>query len=282
MESLGEHHSHPAYSSSCHQLSASKSSNSMDHLHSKRDSAYSSFSTSSSIPEYLAAAPTFSKERSYSMETVPQRCGVSGGGGGAVAEGMQHADIQYVHKVYDPQQSGAQEHEVSSAGLLHNHEAGRVGSRSGGKASCHRGSSSCSNSSGGSNGGNNHGNNPKRHSVGTIWGQSQSASCSSYESLKGAPAPPMRSDSYAAIRHLERPNSWSSQEQTRSIRALHKGSTSSWHHSSGSVVSSLGKGSYGAEGQLHTVIEKSPESRYLVYSIVSIGFCGSQELCFLT
>uniref|UniRef100_A0A4W5JZH6 Uncharacterized protein n=1 Tax=Hucho hucho TaxID=62062 RepID=A0A4W5JZH6_9TELE len=51
MESLGEHHSHPAYSSSCHQLSASKSSNSMDHLHSKRDSAYSSFSTSSSIPE---------------------------------------------------------------------------------------------------------------------------------------------------------------------------------------------------------------------------------------
>ncbi|XP_045549880.1 protein Shroom3 isoform X2 [Salmo salar] len=260
MESLGEHHGHPAYSSSCHQLSASKSSNSMDHLHSKRDSAYSSFSTSSSIPEYLAAAPTFSKERSYSMETVPQRGGVSGGGGGAMAEGMQHADIRYVRTVYDPQQGGAQEHEVSSAALLRNHEPGRVGSRSGGKASCHRGSSNCSNSSGGSNGGNNHGNNPKRHSVGPIWGQSQSASCSSYESLKGAPAPPMRSDSYAAIRHHERPNSWSSLEQTRSLRALHKGSTSSWHHSSGSVASGSGKGSYGAEGQLHTVIEKSPES----------------------
>ncbi|XP_038826896.1 protein Shroom3-like [Salvelinus namaycush] len=260
MESLGEHHSHPAYSSSCHQLSASKSSNSMDHLHSKRDSAYSSFSTSSSIPEYLAAAPTFSKERSYSMETVPQRGGVSGEGGEAVSEGMQHADIRYVRTVYDPQQGGAQEHEVSSAALLRNHEAGRVGSRSGGKASCHRGSSSCSNSSGGSNGGNNHGNNPKRHSVGPIWGQSHSAGCSSYESLKGAPPPPMRSDSYAAIRHHERPNSWSSLEQTRSLRALHKGSTSSWHHSSGSVASGSGKGSYGAEGQLHTVIEKSPES----------------------
>ncbi|CAB1319096.1 unnamed protein product [Coregonus sp. 'balchen'] len=245
---------------SCHQLSASKSSNSMDHLHSKRDSAYSSFSTSSSIPEYLAAAPTFSKERSYSMETVPQRGGVSGGGGGAVAEGRQHADIQYVRTIYDPQQGGAQEHEVSSAALLRNHEASRVGSRSGGRASCHRGSSSSCNSSGGSNGGSNHGNNPKRHSVGPIWGQSQSASCSSYESLKGAPAPPMRSDSYAAIRHHERPNSWSSLEQTRSLRALHKGSTSSCHHSSGSVASGLGKGSYGAEGQLHTVIEKSPES----------------------
>ncbi|XP_041753245.2 protein Shroom3 [Coregonus clupeaformis] len=260
MESLGEQHSHPAYSSSCHQLSASKSSNSMDHLHSKRDSAYSSFSTSSSIPEYLAAAPTFSKERSYSMETVPQRGGVSGGGGGAVAEGRQHADIQYVRTIYDPQQGGAQEHEVSSAALLRNHEASRVGSRSGGRASCHRGSSSSCNSSGGSNGGSNHGNNPKRHSVGPIWGQSQSASCSSYESLKGAPAPPMRSDSYAAIRHHERPNSWSSLEQARSLRVLHKGSTSSCHHSSGSVASGLGKGSYGAEGQLHTVIEKSPES----------------------
>nr|XP_046146582.1 protein Shroom3-like isoform X1 [Oncorhynchus gorbuscha] len=256
MESLGEHHGHPAYSSSCHQLSASKSSNSMDHLHSKRDSAYSSFSTSSSIPEYLAATPTFSKERSYSMETVPQRGGVSGGGGGAMAEGMQHADIRYIRTVYDPQQGGAQEHEVSSAALLRNHEAGRAGSHSGGKASCHRGSSSCNNSSGGSNGGNN----PKRHSVGPIWGQSQSASRSSYESLKGAPAPPMRSDSYAAIRHHERPNSWSSLDQTRSLRALHKGSASSWYHSSGSVASGSGKGPYGAEGQLHTVIEKSPES----------------------
>ncbi|XP_046870704.1 protein Shroom3 isoform X2 [Hypomesus transpacificus] len=243
MESLD--HPHPAYSS-CHQLSTSKSSNSIDHLHSKRDSAYSSFSTSSSIPEYLAAAPSFSKERSYSMETVPQRGGAGGG-----AEGMQQADIRYVRTVYDPQQGVSQEHEVSSASaaLLRNSEA-----RGGGGASRanHRGSSSSSGSSGGSSAG---GGNPasNRHSVGPIWGQASSRS--SYESLKGAPAPPTRSDSYAAIRNHERPNSWSSLEQARSQRALQKGS---WHHSSGSVAS--GKGSYGAEGQLHTVIEKSPES----------------------
>ncbi|XP_010782008.1 protein Shroom3-like, partial [Notothenia coriiceps] len=40
-------------------------------------------------------------------------------------------------------------------------------------------------------------------------------------------------------------------------RSLQKGS---WHHSSGPVASSAAKCSYGAEGQLHTVIEKSPES----------------------
>lgn len=197
------------------------------------------------------------------METVPQRGGISGGGGsGAGAEGMQQADIRYVRTVYDPQQGGAQEHEVSSASaaLLRNHEAGRAGSCSVGGAACYRGTSSSSNSSGGSSGGGNHGINPNRHSVGPIWGQSTSRS--SYESLKGAPAPPMRSDSYAAIRNHERPNSWSSLDQARSLRALHKGSTSSWYHSSGSMASSSGKGSFGAEGQLHTVIEKSPESRY--------------------
>ncbi|KAL0963253.1 hypothetical protein UPYG_G00351720 [Umbra pygmaea] len=244
MESLGDQ-GQQAYSSSCHQLSASKSSNSIEHLHSKRDSAYSSFSTSSSIPECLAATPTFSKGRSYSMEIVPQR-------GGAVAEDIQHADIHYVRTVYDPQQGGPQEHEVSSAALLRNHEAGRVGPRGGGGASSHRVSSS---SSVGSSGGVNYTNTSNRHSAGHIWGQS--AGRSSNESLKGAPAPPMRSDSYAAIRNHERPNSWSSLEQVRSLRALHKGS---WHHSSGSVASGSGKGSYGTEGQLHTVIEKSPES----------------------
>ncbi|KAJ8007407.1 hypothetical protein DPEC_G00117180 [Dallia pectoralis] len=254
MESLGEHQGQSAYSSSCQQLSASKSSNSIDHLHSKRDSAYSSFSTSSSIPEYLAATPTFNKEKSYSMEMVPQRGGVNGGGGGAGAEDLNQADIRYVHTGYDPQQGGAQEHEVSSAALLRNHEGGRVGSRSGGGASCQRGSSSSSSSSGG-DGGSNNNNNPNRHSVGPIWGQG--AGRSSNESLKGAPAPPTRSDSYAAIRNHERPNSWSSLEQARSLRALQKGS---WHHSSGPVAPGPGKGSYGAEGQLHTVIEKSPES----------------------
>ncbi|KAM4720431.1 protein Shroom3 isoform 2-T2 [Anableps anableps] len=231
--------SHPAYSS-CQQLSSARSSNSIDHLHSKRDSAYSSFSTSSSIPEYLASTPSFSPERSYSLETVPQR-------GGGSAEMLQ-ADIRYVRTVYDAQQGLSQEHELNSS---------RGGARSGpgrdhqGSVSgvCYRGANS-SNASGGNASGVPASN---RHSVGPIWGQA--ASRNSYESLKGAPAPPRRSDSYAAIRNHERPNSWSSLDHARSLRSLQKGS---WHHSSGPVATA--KGSYGVEGQLHTVIEKSPES----------------------
>ncbi|KAL6470757.1 hypothetical protein MHYP_G00218760 [Metynnis hypsauchen] len=237
MESLDP--PHPTYSS-CNQLSASKSSNSIDHLHSKRDSAYSSFSTSSSIPEYLAAAPSFTKERSYSMESVPQH---------RIAEGMHQADIRYVRTVYDSQQGVSEEHEVSSAALLRNSET-KAQSRNVQSGVCHHAnsSSSSSGSSGSSSGGTSH-----RHSVGPVWGPTHNRN--SYENLKGAPAPPLRSDSYAAIRNHERPNSWSSLEHARSLRSLHKGS---WHHSSGSVAS--GKSSFGLEGQLHTVIEKSPES----------------------
>ncbi|XP_028829593.1 protein Shroom3 isoform X2 [Denticeps clupeoides] len=241
MESLDP--AHLTYSS-CHQLSASKSSNSIDHLHSKRDSAYSSFSTSSSIPEYLAAVPTFPKERSYSMEHVPQQKG---------AESMQQADIRYVRTVYDPQQGVSEEHEVMSGSLLRNSE-GRMVSRSGesssGSAYHHGNSSSGSSCSSGSSGGTSA---SHQHSVGPVW--SHTPHRNSYECLKGAPAPPLRSDSFAAIRNHERPNSWSSLEQPRSLRSLHKGS---WHHSSGPVAS--GKSSFGLEGQLHTVIEKSPES----------------------
>lgn len=121
---LGHHaHSgpHPAYSS-CHQLSSARSSNSIDHLHSKRDSAYSSFSTSSSIPEYLASTPSFSPERSYSLETVPQR----GGGGGRE---MQQADVHYIRGAYE--QSLSQEPELgSSSGATLRHQESR-GTRSG-------------------------------------------------------------------------------------------------------------------------------------------------------
>ncbi|XP_035802118.2 protein Shroom3 isoform X2 [Amphiprion ocellaris] len=254
---LGHHGhggSHQTYSS-CHQLSSARSSNSIDHLHSKRDSAYSSFSTSSSIPEYLASTPSFSPERSYSLETVPQR----GGGSGE----MQQADIRYIRTVYDAQQGLSQEHELNStsAAMLRSTDS-RGGARPGMNRDlqgsvggvCYRGSSSgsSSTSSSSSSGG---GGAPasNRHSVGPIWGLA--ASRSSYESLKGAPAPPRRSDSYAATRNHERPNSWSSLDHARSLRSLQKGS---WHHSSGPVASA--KGSYGAEGQLHTVIEKSPES----------------------
>ncbi|XP_053196500.1 protein Shroom3 [Scomber japonicus] len=250
--SLGHHaHSgpHPAYSS-CHQLSSARSSNSIDHLHSKRDSAYSSFSTSSSIPEYLASAPSSSPERCYSLETVPQRVGGSGE--------MQQADIRYIRTIYDTQQGLSQEHELSStsAALLRNNDSrsARGGQsrdvQGSGGGVCYRGSSSSSSSiSGGGVPASN------RHSVGPIWGPATSRS--SYESLKGAPAPPRRSDSYAAIRNHERPNSWSSLEHARSLRSLQKGS---WHHSSGPLASGSAKGSYSNEGQLHTVIEKSPES----------------------
>ncbi|XP_034402679.1 protein Shroom3 isoform X3 [Cyclopterus lumpus] len=246
---LGHHtHSgpHPAYSS-CHQLSSARSSNSIDHLHSKRDSAYSSFSTSSSIPEYLASNPSFSPERSYSLETVPQREGESGE--------MQQADICYVRTVYDTEQGLSQEHELSSAStaVLRNSDSRGEGGARQGLSRDLQGSVAAVCYPGGSSSGAAPASN--RHSVGPIWGLA--ASRSSYESLKGAPAPPRRSDSYAAIRNHERPNSWSSLEHARSLRSLQKGS---WHHSSGPVASSAAKGSYGAEGQLHTVIEKSPES----------------------
>ncbi|XP_041666406.1 protein Shroom3 isoform X2 [Cheilinus undulatus] len=240
---------HPAYSS-CQQLSSARSSNSIDHLHNKRDSAYSSFSNSSSIPDYLASTPSFSPERSYSLETVPQR----GGGSGE----LQQADMRYVRTVYDAQQGLSQEHELgsSSAALLRSSDSrGSGGTRAGPSRDvqasvggvCYRVSSSGS-SSGGAPASN-------RHSVGPIWVPATSRS--SYESLKGAPAPPRRSDSYAAIRNHERPNSWSSLDHARSLRSLQKGS---WHHSSGPVASGAAKGLYSAEGQLHTVIEKSPES----------------------
>ncbi|XP_044029263.1 protein Shroom3 isoform X4 [Siniperca chuatsi] len=235
---------HPAYSS-CHQLSSSRSSNSIDHLHSKRDSAYSSFSTSSSIPEYLASTPSFSPERSYSLETVPQR----GGGSGE----MQQADMRYVQMVYNAEQGLSQERELSStsSALLRNSDSkGGVGERPGLSRDLQGsvGGVFYHGSSGGVPASN-------RHSVGPIW--DPAASHSSYEILKGAPAPPRRSDSYAVIRNHKRPNSWSSLEHARSLRSLQKGS---WHHSSGPVASGAAKGSYSAEGQLHTVIEKSPES----------------------
>lgn len=87
--------------------SGPRSSNSIDLLHSKRDSAYSSFSTSSSIPEYLASTPSFSPERSYSLEVVSHR----GGGSGDV----QQADMCYVRTHYDGQQGLSPEQEMRSA-----------------------------------------------------------------------------------------------------------------------------------------------------------------------
>ncbi|XP_032916959.1 protein Shroom3 isoform X2 [Catharus ustulatus] len=105
MESLD--HSSPAYHP-CH-LSPAKSTNSIDqlsHLHSKRDSAYSSFSTNSSIPEY-AAGPAGREQPCCPAQ--PR---------GALPEPMRQADIRYVRTVYDAQQRVSREYEVPPSALL--------------------------------------------------------------------------------------------------------------------------------------------------------------------
>ncbi|XP_033016770.1 protein Shroom3 [Lacerta agilis] len=220
MESLD--HTPAGYSHHpCH-LSPAKSTNSIDqlaHLHNKRDSAYSSFSTSSSIPEYLA--PTFCKERSYSMENVHSR-------GRPQEGGMRQADIRYIKTVYNAQRGVSEEYEVKSSALSPSYESQAKGY---GYSRLH---------------GYNKG----------LPTRSSSDSDSHY--MKGAPMPPTRSDSYAATRHHERPSSWSSLEHRKSSRTHPK---SAWPH--------LGQGTPPPghlqkpaflEGQLHTVMEKSPES----------------------
>ncbi|KAM4807797.1 protein Shroom3 [Rhinophrynus dorsalis] len=92
----------------CH-LSPAKSTNYIDqlaNLHNKRDSAYSSFSTNSSIPEYHPSP--YSKERSYSMENMQSRY---------LQEGIKHADIRYIKTVYDAQSGTSEEFEVNSASI---------------------------------------------------------------------------------------------------------------------------------------------------------------------
>ncbi|XP_053111522.1 protein Shroom3 isoform X2 [Hemicordylus capensis] len=226
MESLD--HTPAGYSHHpCH-LSPAKSTNSIDqlaHLHSKRDSAYSSFSTSSSIPEY--PPPVFCKERSYSMENVHSR-------GRPQEGGMRQADIRYIKTVYNAQQGVSEEYEVKSSALLTSSEAQAKGSGSSRLLGYSKGP-------------------PTR-----------SSSDSESQYARGPPMPPTRSDSYAAIRHHERPSSWSSLEHRKSCRTHPK---NAWPH--------LGQGTppppppplpgqlqkpVFLEGQLHTVMERSPES----------------------
>nr|XP_032640388.1 LOW QUALITY PROTEIN: protein Shroom3 [Chelonoidis abingdonii] len=212
-------------------LSPAKSTNSIDQLaqlHSKRDSAYSSFSTNSSIPE--CPAPSFCKERSFSMDNVHSR--------GSPQEGMRQADIRYVKTVYDAQRGVSEEYEVNSSALRPSGE-GQTRTEGRGYSRLHGHS---------------------RYSGVPFWGQQRrSSSDSEGQHPKGPPMPPTRSDSYAAIRHHERPSSWSSLDQNKPCRAQPKGA---WPLSSGPV--SLGQGQLlkpmFVEGQLHTVVEKSPES----------------------
>nr|XP_009477833.1 PREDICTED: protein Shroom3 [Pelecanus crispus] len=225
MESLD--HSSPGYHP-CH-LSPAKSTNSIDqlsHLHSKRDSAYSSFSTNSSIPEY--PAPPFSKEHSCSMDSMQSR--------GGLQEGMRQADIRYVKTVYDAQRGISKEYEVKSSTLL---------------PSCEARASLDARSHGRLHGFGRHNAAPSRAQPG------QGSSDSKSQPPKGPPLPPTRSDSYAAIRHHERPSSCAGLDLNKPGRTQPK---ASWPP----LVSTLSQGPvlkapFG-EGHLHTVVEKSPES----------------------
>ncbi|KAM6429850.1 protein Shroom3 [Rhynochetos jubatus] len=225
MESLD--HSSPGYHP-CH-LSPAKSTNSIDqlsHLHSKRDSAYSSFSTNSSIPEY--PAPPFSKEHSCSTDNMQHR--------GGLQEGMRQADIRYVRTVYDAQRGISKEYEVKSSALLPSCEA-RASLENRGHGRLYGFS---------------------RHNTAPSWAQPcQGSSDSKSPPLKGPPLPPTRSDSYAAIRHHERPSSCTGLDLNKPGRTQPKGA---WPP----FVSTLSQGpllkSPFGEGHLHTVVEKSPES----------------------
>ncbi|XP_003790113.2 protein Shroom3 [Otolemur garnettii] len=220
MESLEPSGAYPP----CHLLSQAKSTSSIDqlsHFHSKRDSAYSSFSTSSSILEY--PPPSVSgRERSGSMDTTSAR--------GGLLEGMRQADIRYVKTVYDTQRGVSAEYEVNSSALfLPGREArASAGGQGYDKWYASRG----------------------KGALPPSWSkQCPSSLDSATDNLPpkvGAPLPPARSDSYAAFRHRERPSSWSSLDQKRFCRPQ--------TNPSGSLKCPL------TEEQLHTVPEKSPES----------------------
>nr|XP_048283721.1 protein Shroom3 [Myodes glareolus] len=190
MESLEPSGGYPA----CHLLSPAKSTSSIDqlgHLHNKRDSAYSSFSTSSSILEYPPPGGS-GQERSGSMDTISAR--------GGLLEGMRQADIRYVKTVYDSRRGVSSEYEVSPSALL---LQGRNAHASAGLQGC-----------------------AKWHSVprgkgapSPSWSQQYSDTATDSLAQKvGAPMPPTRSDSYAAFRQRERPSSWSSLDQKRFCR----------------------------------------------------------------
>ncbi|CAH2301513.1 Shroom3 isoform X1 [Pelobates cultripes] len=204
----------------CHHLSPAKSTNCIDqlaHLHSKRDSAYSSFSTNSSIPEYHQNS--FSKERSYSMESMHSRNNLQ--------EGIKHADIRYIKTVYDAQRGVSEEYEVNSSSFK-NRSYSRLSSNN-------------------------------RNSTGLHSRLEQSRVFSESDGLeRGPPMPPARSDSYAITKHHERPSSWSSSDQNRSLRT-HSKATGPHLNSGTCNLSQQLKPLFG-EGQLHTVMEKSPES----------------------
>ncbi|XP_078532508.1 protein Shroom3 isoform X2 [Lissotriton helveticus] len=184
MESLD----HPPPGYPCH-LSPAKSTNSIDQfsqLHHKRDSAYSSFSTNASIPEYQLSP--FCKERSFSMENMHSRC--------SPHERMKQADIKYIKTVYDAQRGVSKEYEVHSSSLLKNREGQR---QSGGRGT------------------------DRSQGVTRVfgvpaWNPHNPSMSESDNVLKDVPLPPARSDSYAAIKHSEMPGSWLNPDHSRSCQ----------------------------------------------------------------
>ncbi|XP_053444324.1 protein Shroom3 isoform X2 [Nycticebus coucang] len=221
MESLEPSGAYPP----CHLLSQAKSTSSIDqlsHFHSKRDSAYSSFSTSSSILEYPPPGVS-SRERSGSMDTTSAR--------GGLLEGMRQADIRYVKTVYDTQRGVSAEYEVNSSALF---LTGREARASAGGQGYDRWYHAP------------RGKGAPPPSWSKQCPRSLDSATDNLPPKVGAPLPPARSDSYAAFRHRERPSSWSSLDQKRFCRPQ--------TNPSGSLKCPL------TEEQLHTVPEKSPES----------------------
>ncbi|XP_051821035.1 protein Shroom3 isoform X2 [Antechinus flavipes] len=186
MESLEHNGNYPP----CHPLSPAKSTSSIDqlaHLHNKRDSAYSSFSTCSSILEYPPTSFS-AQECSDTVATTPAQDNL--------LEGMRQADIRYVKTIYDTKRGISAEYEVNSSALLlpsgesqesvddrwHNHpKGGRMPLLPWNQQYCNA------------------------HEVDS----------NNINHKVGAPMPPTRSGSYAVLRHYERPGSWSNLEHNR-------------------------------------------------------------------
>ncbi|XP_069482426.1 protein Shroom3 [Ambystoma mexicanum] len=213
----------------CH-LSPAKSSNSIDqlaHLHNKRDSAYSSFSTNSSIPEYQL--PAFCKERSFSMENMHSRC--------SPHERMKQADIKYIKTVYDAQRGVSEEYEVHSSSVLKNREGQKQAD-----------GWTCGRSQG------------KARIIGVPAWNAQHQSMPQMDHInKGAPLPPARSDSYAAIRHREIASSGVNLDGSKSCLIESRGLRPQPLTNTASDLGKLMKAPF-AEGYLRTVLETSPET----------------------
>uniref|UniRef100_A0A4W3HRY0 Protein Shroom3 n=1 Tax=Callorhinchus milii TaxID=7868 RepID=A0A4W3HRY0_CALMI len=226
MESLD--HTNPPYPSCS--LSPAKSTNSIDqfsHHHSKRDSAYSSFSTSSSIPEY--PPPSLSNEPSYSMENMPSR--------NSLHEGIRQADIKYVKTVYDHHRGISEEQEVCCPSMMRNSES-RTQADARSYYRPYTGN---------------------RHSIGPVWNNPNRSSLE-IDSKTPPPPPPARSDSFMAIRSHEKPTPWSSLDgQAKTVRPQPKGAWP-YHSNAGSSGQTHPLKPVFIEGQLNTVLEKSPES----------------------